>query len=103
MVLLSFSAIFKFLGIREKIIVDGEETYRNFCYVTNDNLTPWKAHKKYGKRAASENWIEWCKGQMASGSILTNQFWANDAIFQTYNKIKALFTSPPQVIVLSIQ
>lgn len=73
----------RFLGIREKIIVDGEETYRNFCYVTNDNLTPWKAHKKYGKRAASENWIEWCKGQMASGSILTNQFWANDAIFQT--------------------
>jgi len=81
----------RFVAIREKVIVDGEETYQNFCYVTNENLTPWKAHKKYGKRAASENWIEWCKGQMASGSILTNNFWANDAIFQicilTYNLV----------------
>ena len=74
----------RFLGIRQKIInKEGKIEYRHFCYVSNDNLTPWKAHKKYGKRAASENWIEWCKGQMASGSILTNNFWANSAIFQT--------------------
>jgi len=31
----------------------------------------------------SENWIEWCKNHMASGSILTQDFWANSAIFQT--------------------
>ena len=43
-----------------------------FLLCVNDNLTPWKVHKKYGKRASSENWKEWCKGQMASGSILTN-------------------------------
>jgi len=57
--------------------------YEFFCYVTNLSLTPWEAHKFYGKRATSENWIEWCKNQMASGSILTQDFWANSAIFQT--------------------
>jgi hypothetical protein len=46
-------------------------------------LSPWAAHKKYGKRATSENWIEWCKNQMSSGSILTQDFRANSAIFQT--------------------
>lgn len=57
--------------------------YTYFCYVTNMKKTPWAAHKYYGKRSTSENWIEWCKNQMASGSILTNDFWANSAIFQT--------------------
>jgi len=37
----------------------------------------------YGQRATSENWIEWCKNHMASGSILPQDFWANSAIFQT--------------------
>lgn len=57
--------------------------YDYFCYVSNMNLAPWAAHKYYGKRATSENWIEWCKNQMASGTILTQDFWANSAIFQT--------------------
>ena len=57
--------------------------YRYFCYVTNDRLSPWKSHQKYAKRSACENWIEWCKNQMAAGTILTNDFWANSAIFQT--------------------
>jgi len=57
--------------------------YEFFCYVTNLDLTPWKAHKFYGKRATSENWIEWCKNQMAAGSILSQDFWANSAMFQT--------------------
>lgn len=57
--------------------------YEYFCYVTNMDFTPWAAHKYYGKRSTSENWIEWCKNQMASGSILTQHFWANSAIFQT--------------------
>jgi len=73
----------RFFAVRQKVIVEGEIEYRHFCYVSNDDLTPWKAHKKYGKRAASENWIEWCKGQMATGSILTKWFWGNSAIFQT--------------------
>ncbi len=57
--------------------------YDYFCYVSNLKLSPWATHKQYGQRATSENWIEWCKNQMASGSILTKDFWANSAIFQT--------------------
>jgi hypothetical protein len=57
--------------------------YEFFCCVTNLKLTPWESHKCYGKRATSENWIEWCKNQMASGTILTQDFWANSAIFQS--------------------
>jgi len=49
----------------------------------NLKLSPWAAHKNYGQRLTSENWIEWCKNQMASGSILTQKFWVNSAIFQT--------------------
>lgn len=57
--------------------------YEFFCYVTNLKLSPWKTHKCYGQRSTSENWIEWCKNQMASGTIRTQDFWANSAIFQT--------------------
>lgn len=57
--------------------------YEYFCYVTTMRRSPWGTHKYYGKRATSENWIEWCKNQMASGSILVQEFWANSAIFQT--------------------
>lgn len=57
--------------------------YEFFCYVTNLKLSPWKIHKCYGKRSTSENWIEWCKNHMASGTIRTQDFWANSAIFQT--------------------
>ena len=79
----------RFVAVRVLVEVktDGllfpEYVYEYFCYVTNTNLTPWKAHKTYGKRATSENWIEWCKNQMAAGGILTQDFWANSAIFQT--------------------
>jgi len=79
----------RFVAVRilVEVITEGvlfpEYIYDYFCYVTNDRVTPWQAHKKYAKRSASENWIEWCKNQMAAGSILTQNFWANSAIFQT--------------------
>ena len=57
--------------------------YEYFCYVSNMKKSPWATHKYYGQRSTSENWIEWCKNHMASGSILTNDFWADSAIFQT--------------------
>ena len=57
--------------------------YEFFCYVTNLKLSPWKIHKCYGQRSTSENWIEWCKNHLASGTIRTQDFWANSAIFQT--------------------
>lgn len=81
----------RFVAVREITLIESDDVmfplpkveYSYFCYVTNMNLTPWGAHKYYGKRATSENWIEWCKNQMASGSILTQEFWANSAIFQS--------------------
>lgn len=81
----------RFVAVREIVLTPSDDAmfpspkveYSYFCYVTNMNLTPWAAHKYYGKRATSENWIQWCKNQMASGSILTQDFWANSAIFQS--------------------
>ena len=82
----------RFVAVREVIIseVKGDllfdltkVQYDYFCYVSNMGLSPMASHKYYGQRATSENWIEWCKNHMASGSILTQDFWANSAIFQT--------------------
>ena len=79
----------RFVAIRVLVGVETNGTlfpipkYEFFCYVTNLKDTPWKIHKCYGKRSTSENWIEWCKNHMASGSIRTQDFWANSAIFQT--------------------
>lgn len=50
------------------------DEYDYFCYVSNLKLSPWKTHKRYGQRATSENWIEWCKNQMGAGSIMTQDF-----------------------------
>ena len=79
----------KFVAIRKLVDIETEGVlfplpeYAFFCYVTNLSLSPWEVHKCYGKRSTSENWIEWCKNHMASGSIRTQDFWANSAIFQT--------------------
>lgn len=77
-----FVAVRELAEIKTEGLLFPEYKYRYFCYVTNEDYTPWKAHKKYGKRSTSENWIEWCKNQMAAGSIRTCDFWANSAIFQ---------------------
>jgi hypothetical protein len=82
----------RFVAIREIITSEAEMgllfdlttvQYEYFCYVSNMGLSPMASHKYYGQRATSENWIEWCKNHMASGTILTQDFWANSAIFQT--------------------
>jgi hypothetical protein len=92
----------RFVAIRK--LVDSSTTvktlfpipqYDFWSAVTNLKISPWKVHSRlkfrrnfnlekcYGKRSTSENWIEWCKNQMASGTIRTQDFWANSAIFQT--------------------
>ena len=81
-----------FVAIRRVILIEDQNDplfnlpkvqYEYFCYVTNLDLSPLAAHKYYGQRATCENWIEWCKNHMAAASILTNDFWANSALFQT--------------------
>ena len=79
----------RFVAIRKLVAVQTEGVffplpqYEFFCYVTNLPHAPWHIHKLYGQRATSENWISWCKSQMASGTIRTGSFWANSAIFQS--------------------
>jgi hypothetical protein len=66
--------------------------YDYFCYVTTEPLSPWATHKKYGKRATCETWIEEAKNQMGLGQIKTDNFLANAAIFQcavlAYNTVR---------------
>ena len=69
--------------IENELVSVQKVEYHYFCYVSNMKKSPWGTHKYYGKRSTSENWIDWAKNQMAAGSILTNNFWANSAIFQT--------------------
>ena len=79
----------RFVAVRKLVAAQTEGVffpmpeYEFFCYVTNLPHAPWHIHKLYGQRATSENWIAWCKSQMASGTIRTGSFWANSAIFQS--------------------
>jgi len=56
--------------------------YDYFCYVSSENMSPWKTHKTYGQRATCETWIEESKNQMALAHIKTSSFTANAVIFQ---------------------
>jgi hypothetical protein len=55
--------------------------YEYFCYVCNFQESPLYLHRLYGDRGTSENWIEAVKHQMYAGSLLTQSFWANDALW----------------------
>jgi hypothetical protein len=55
--------------------------YEYFCYVTNIYESPLYLHSLYGDRGTSENWIEAVKKQMFAGSLLTQEFWANEALW----------------------
>jgi len=70
------------IKIENELLPVPKAEYDYFCYVTNMGKSSWGTHKYYGKRSTSENWIDWVKNQMAAGSILTNNFWADSAIFQ---------------------
>ncbi len=54
-----------------------------FCYCTDIDDSPLQVHRLYGDRGTSENWIENVKNQMFAGQLLTNVFWANEALWQT--------------------
>ncbi len=79
----TFVAVRMLVGIESENMLFPIPKYEYFCYVTNLEISPIKAHALYGERATSENWIEWYKNHMAAGSFLTQKFWANAAVFQT--------------------
>jgi hypothetical protein len=76
-------AVRQLVAITTEGVLFPKYAYEYFCYVTNDPLTPGPAHKTYSRRATRENWLDCCKTQMAAGTIRTQNFGANSAIFQT--------------------
>jgi len=86
----------KFVAVRKQVGISDDmfrtPLYDYFCYVTTETGTPMQIHRKYGKRATCETWIEECKSQMGAGVIRTDDFLANSVLFQcgvlAYNLLK---------------
>ena len=57
-----------------------EYEYCAFC--SSLNLEPVEIYKLYNKRGECENWIENIKNQLHGCHTLTNNFWANDILWQ---------------------
>jgi hypothetical protein len=56
--------------------------YEYACYCSTLELKPDGLHEKYNERSTSENWIEQVKNQLLAGKTLTNDFHANDLLWQ---------------------
>lgn len=56
--------------------------YQYACYCSNLNLNGYKLHEKYVERSTSETWIEQVKNQLNAGKTLTDNFDANDILWQ---------------------
>jgi hypothetical protein len=67
----------EYLG--EKQIVP---VYQYVCYASNLDLDAAGLHELYKQRSTSETWIEQVKGHVMAGSTLTDNFWANDILWQ---------------------
>ena len=67
-----------FFGVRKIIPV-----YQYACYVSSyEDLNAAGLHENYKQRSTSETWIEQVKGQVMAGATLTDDFWANDILWQ---------------------
>ena len=67
----------EYLG--EKQIVP---VYQYVCYASNLDLDAIGLHELYKQRSTSETWIEQVKGQVMAGATLTDNFWANNILWQ---------------------
>lgn len=76
-----FAAIRKEVETGEEGAMFSVPKYDYFCYVTNIYESPLYLHDFYGDRGTSENWIEALKNQMYAGCLLTQDFWANEALW----------------------
>lgn len=57
--------------------------YEYACYISNyEDKNALELHKLYTPRATSETWIEQVKSQLLAGKTLTDDFWANDILWQ---------------------
>ena len=71
----------------------GEKTivpvYQYVCYASSYYMDAMELHELYKQRSTSETWIEQVKGHTMAGSTLTNDFWANDILWQLFQKSRA--------------
>jgi len=56
--------------------------YQYVCYSSSYALNANELHQIYKQRSTSETWIEQVKGQAMAGGTLTDDFWANDTLWQ---------------------
>jgi len=66
-----------FMGTKQLIPI-----YDYFCYCSNLDLNALELHELYKQRSTSETWIEQVKSQLLAGATLTNNFHANDIMWQ---------------------
>ncbi len=67
-----------FLGEKKEVPV-----YQYACYVSSyTQKDATELHDLYKERSTSETWIEQVKGQLLAGKTLTDNFWANDILWQ---------------------
>jgi hypothetical protein len=78
----------RFVSVRRLVGMETEGTlfpiplYSYGLWVTNLSLTPLQIERFYNKRSIAENLIGAGKNQMAFGSMLVEEFWANHALLQ---------------------
>ncbi len=56
--------------------------YQYVCYISSYDMDANELHELYKQRSTSETWIEQVKGHTMAGSTLTDDFWANDILWQ---------------------
>ena len=56
--------------------------YQYVCYISSYDMDAVGLHELYKQRSTSETWIEQIKGHTMAGSTLTDDFWANDILWQ---------------------
>lgn len=56
--------------------------YQYVCYISSYDMSADQLHELYKQRSTSETWIEQVKGHVMAGDTLTDDFWANDILWQ---------------------
>jgi hypothetical protein len=70
-------ALVSYLG-QQQIVPD----YQYACYISSYDVDAIGLHELYKQRSTSETWIEQVKGHVMAGNTLTDDFWANDILWQ---------------------
>ena len=67
----------EFMGEIQRVPV-----YEYACYCSDLNLDAYELHELYKQRSTSETWIEQVKSQLLAGATMTDNFHANDILWQ---------------------